>query len=89
MTATPRSARPDTAPSPPTRTPARGHRRLSPAARPASSSAPAAGGRATIQGAMFLLIFRYVFGGAINVGACTYVDFLVPGFVVTACCSPA
>ena len=37
----------------------------------------------TIQGAMFLLIFRYVFGGAINGGGLHYVDFLVPGFVVT------
>ena len=33
---------------------------------------------------MFLLIFRYVFGGAIDVGTgVSYVDFLVPGFVVT------
>jgi ABC transporter DrrB family efflux protein len=38
----------------------------------------------TIQGAMFLLIFRYVFGGAIDAGGVSYVDFLVPGFVVTA-----
>jgi ABC transporter DrrB family efflux protein len=38
----------------------------------------------TIQGAMFLLIFRYVFGGAIQVGSLPYVDFLVPGFVVTS-----
>src|SRR5215468_6833987 len=37
----------------------------------------------TIQGAMFLLIFRYVFGGAINSGGVPYVDFLVPGFVTT------
>src|SRR4030095_8295443 len=37
----------------------------------------------TIQGAMFLLIFRYVFGGAINAGSVPYVNFLVPGFVVT------
>jgi ABC-2 type transport system permease protein len=38
----------------------------------------------TVQGAMFLLIFRYVFGGAIDTGgAIPYVDFLVPGFVVT------
>jgi ABC transporter DrrB family efflux protein len=37
----------------------------------------------SIQGAMFLLIFRYVFGGAIDVGGVPYVDFLVPGFVVT------
>jgi ABC-2 type transport system permease protein len=38
----------------------------------------------TIQGAMFLPIFRYVFGGAIDVGGVPYVDFLVPGFVVTS-----
>jgi len=38
----------------------------------------------TIQGAMFLLIFRYVFGGAIHTGSVPYVDFLVPGFVTTS-----
>ncbi|HUI47305.1 MAG TPA: ABC transporter permease [Acidimicrobiia bacterium] len=38
----------------------------------------------TIQGAMFLLIFRYVFGGAIDTGGIPYVDFLVPGFVLTS-----
>ena len=37
----------------------------------------------TIQGALFLLIFRYVFGGAIETGDVSYVDFLIPGFVVT------
>jgi ABC-2 type transport system permease protein len=37
----------------------------------------------TIQGAMFLLIFRYVFGGAISSGGLRYVDFLVPGFITT------
>jgi ABC-2 type transport system permease protein len=37
----------------------------------------------TIQGAMFLLIFRYVFGGAIGGGGLSYVDFLVPGFITT------
>lgn len=38
----------------------------------------------TIQGALFLLMFRYVFGGAIDTrGAISYVDFLVPGFLVT------
>jgi ABC transporter DrrB family efflux protein len=37
----------------------------------------------TVQGAMFLLIFRYVFGGAIGSGGLSYVDFLVPGFVTT------
>jgi ABC-2 type transport system permease protein len=39
---------------------------------------------ATVQGAMFLLIFRYVFGGAISgLPGVSYVDFLVPGYVVT------
>jgi ABC-2 type transport system permease protein len=38
----------------------------------------------TITGAMFLLIFRYVFGGAIDTGPLPYVDFLVPGYVVTS-----
>lgn len=38
----------------------------------------------TVTGAMFLLIFRYVFGGAIDAGPVPYVDFLVPGFVVTS-----
>lgn len=37
----------------------------------------------TVQGAMFLLIFRYVFGGAIRSGGLDYVDFLVPGFLVS------
>ena len=38
----------------------------------------------TVQGAMFLVIFRYVFGGAISTGGTTsYVAFLIPGFVVT------
>jgi ABC transporter DrrB family efflux protein len=38
----------------------------------------------TAQGVLFLLIFRYVFGGAVaHTGALNYVDFLVPGFVVT------
>ena len=37
----------------------------------------------TLQGALFLLIFRYVFGGAINAGGLDYVDFLVPGFITT------
>jgi ABC transporter DrrB family efflux protein len=37
----------------------------------------------TIQAAMFLLIFRYVFGGAINISGIPYVDFLVPGFITT------
>ena len=37
----------------------------------------------TIQGVMFLLIFRYVFGGAIGVRGIDYVNFLVPGFITT------
>ncbi len=37
----------------------------------------------TIQGVLFLLIFRYVFGGAIEIPGIRYVDFLVPGFVTT------
>ncbi len=38
----------------------------------------------TAQGVLFLLIFRYVFGGAVShTGSLSYVDFLVPGFVVT------
>ncbi len=38
----------------------------------------------TIQGGLFLLMFRYVFGGAISTrGDLAYVDFMVPGFLVT------
>jgi ABC transporter DrrB family efflux protein len=37
----------------------------------------------TVQSALFLLIFRYVFGGAIGAGGLDYVDFLVPGFITT------
>ncbi|MGH9077178.1 MAG: ABC transporter permease [Acidimicrobiales bacterium] len=39
----------------------------------------------TLSGVMFLAIFRYVFGGAIgHTGALSYVDFVVPGFVMTS-----
>jgi len=39
----------------------------------------------TVSGVMFLLIFRYVFGGAIGgTGALGYVDFVAPGFIVTS-----
>lgn len=39
----------------------------------------------TVSGVMFLLIFRYVFGGAIgHMGDMSYVDFVAPGFVVTS-----
>jgi ABC transporter DrrB family efflux protein len=37
----------------------------------------------TVQGGLFLLIFSYVFGGAIGAGGLDYVDFLVPGFITT------
>src|SRR6516164_3597662 len=38
----------------------------------------------TVQGALFLFMFRYIFGGAIHPpGGLSYVDFLVPGFLVT------
>src|SRR3990170_2857262 len=38
----------------------------------------------TIQGALFLFMFRFIFGGAISPGeGIDYVDFLVPGFLVT------
>ena len=36
-----------------------------------------------VQSALFLFCFRYVFGGAIHVGAATYAAFLVPGYVAT------
>jgi ABC transporter DrrB family efflux protein len=37
----------------------------------------------TIQGAIFLLIYRYVFGGAIGVAGVPYVDYLIPGFLAS------
>lgn len=36
----------------------------------------------TIQPVIFVLMFRYVFGGAINVPGVRYVDFLMPGIFV-------
>jgi ABC transporter DrrB family efflux protein len=36
----------------------------------------------TIQPVMFVLLFRYVFGGAIDVPGLSYVDFLMPGVFV-------
>jgi ABC-2 type transport system permease protein len=36
----------------------------------------------TIQPIMFMLLFRYVFGGAINVGSTSYVNFLMAGILV-------
>jgi ABC-2 type transport system permease protein len=38
---------------------------------------------ATVQMALFFLIYRYMFGGAISAGSVPYVDYLVPGFVTT------
>ncbi|MBJ7608140.1 MAG: ABC transporter permease [Candidatus Dormibacteraeota bacterium] len=37
----------------------------------------------TVQGALFLLTYRFVFGGAIAIPGVAYVDFLVPGFLAT------
>jgi ABC-2 type transport system permease protein/oleandomycin transport system permease protein len=36
----------------------------------------------TVQPIMFVLLFRYVFGGAIRTGNIPYVDFLIPGIIV-------
>ena len=36
----------------------------------------------TIQPVMFVLLFRYVFGGAISTPGVSYVDFLIPGILV-------
>jgi ABC transporter DrrB family efflux protein len=38
---------------------------------------------ATLQMSLFFLIYRYMFGGAIDAGPIPYVDYLVPGFVAT------
>ena len=40
----------------------------------------------TIQPVIFVLMFRYVFGGAINVPGVPYVDFLMPGIFVQTIC---
>ena len=37
---------------------------------------------AFVQPVMFVLLFRYVFGGAIDTGGIDYVDFLMPGIIV-------
>jgi ABC-type multidrug transport system permease subunit len=36
----------------------------------------------TIQPIMFVLLFRYVFGGAIHTKGISYVNFLIPGIIV-------
>jgi ABC-2 type transport system permease protein/oleandomycin transport system permease protein len=35
-----------------------------------------------VQPVIFVLLFRYVFGGAIHTGPVSYVDFLMPGIIV-------
>ena len=35
-----------------------------------------------VQPVIFVLLFRYVFGGAINTGNVSYVDYLMPGIIV-------
>ncbi|MCJ7780050.1 MAG: ABC transporter permease, partial [Acidimicrobiia bacterium] len=37
---------------------------------------------ATVQPVMFLLLFTYVFGGAIVIPGVPYIDFLLPGILV-------
>jgi len=37
---------------------------------------------AFVQPVIFVLLFRYVFGGAIRTGSVQYVDFLMPGIIV-------
>jgi ABC transporter DrrB family efflux protein len=37
----------------------------------------------TVQMSGFMLVYRYVFGGAIDAGPIAYVDYLIPGFVTT------
>jgi ABC-2 type transport system permease protein len=37
-----------------------------------------------VGGATFLVLFRYIFGGAITLGGVSYVDFLIPGMVLTS-----
>ena len=36
-----------------------------------------------VTAATFLVLFRYIFGGAIHLPSVSYADFLVPGFVLT------
>jgi ABC transporter DrrB family efflux protein len=36
----------------------------------------------TVQPIMFVLLFRYVFGGAIQTGGIPYVEYLIPGILV-------
>jgi ABC-2 type transport system permease protein/oleandomycin transport system permease protein len=36
----------------------------------------------TFQPVMFMLLFTYVFGGAVNVGGLDYIDYLLPGILI-------
>ncbi|MPZ98034.1 MAG: ABC transporter permease [Dehalococcoidia bacterium] len=36
----------------------------------------------TIQPVMFIVLFNYVFGGAIATGTANYIDFLIPGILI-------
>jgi ABC-2 type transport system permease protein len=47
------------------------------------SRSPQIIGIALVQSVLFLVMFRYVIGGAIGVQGLSYVDFLIPGFVVS------
>jgi ABC transporter DrrB family efflux protein len=38
----------------------------------------------SVQPVLFVLLFRYVFGGAIHAGRASYIDYLLPGILVTA-----
>ncbi|HET8522196.1 MAG TPA: ABC transporter permease, partial [Thermomicrobiales bacterium] len=38
----------------------------------------------TLQPIMFVVLFRYVFGGAIGTGDTSYINFLIPGILVQA-----
>jgi hypothetical protein len=35
-----------------------------------------------VQPVIFVLLFRYVFGSAINTGRVSYVNYLIPGIIV-------
>jgi ABC-2 type transport system permease protein len=37
-----------------------------------------------VGGAMFMILFRFIFGGSIHFGTVPYVDFLIPGMVMTS-----
>jgi len=37
-----------------------------------------------VGGATFMILFRYIFGGALRFGTVPYVDFLIPGMVMTS-----